>query len=57
MGHWGRTIIFLERKALSHSNHTMSIDDLLATDVKTSRLNSRCYLEKEFNELIVHIPK
>ena len=41
-----------ERIALSDPTHMMSIVDLVAISVETSRIDSGCSLEKEFHELI-----
>ena len=52
MGYSRRTSNYLERITLSNLTHMMSIVDPIAIDVETLRINSGCYLEKEFTELI-----
>ena len=52
MGYFRRTSNYLERISLSHLTHMMSMTDYVAIDVETLRIDSGCYLEKEFNELI-----
>ena len=52
MGYSRRTLNYLERIALSVLTHMMSMADLVAIDVKTLRINSGCFLEKEFIGLI-----
>ena len=47
-----RTSNYLERITLSNSTHMMSMADPIAIGVETLRIDSRCYLEKEFIELI-----
>ena len=47
-----RTSNYLERIALSNPTLMMSMDDLVAIGVETSRIDSGCSLEKEFTELI-----
>ena len=41
-----------ERISLSNLTHMMSRTDLIAISVETLRIDSGCYLEKEFTELI-----
>ena len=52
MGYLRRTSNFPERIALFDLTHMMSMADLVAIGVETSRINSSCSLEKEFTELI-----
>ena len=52
MGHSRRTSNYPERIALSNPAHMMSMLDLIAIGVETLRIDSGCYLEKEFTELI-----
>ena len=47
-----RTSNYLERTTLSDLTHMMSMVDLVAIGVETPRIDSGCYLEKEFTELI-----
>ena len=41
-----------KKNTLSDVTHTMSMVDLVAIDVETPWIDSRCSLEKEFSELI-----
>ena len=52
MGYLRRTSNYLERKSLSDLTHMMSMVDRVAINVETPRIDSVCYLEKEFTELI-----
>ena len=52
MGYSRRTSNYLERITLSNSTHMMSMNDLISIGVETVRIDSGCYLEKEFIELI-----
>ena len=51
-----RTWNYLERIALSHLTHMMSMIDPVAISVETLRIDSGCSLEKEFIELIYMNP-
>ena len=50
-----RTLNHLERIILSNSTHMMSMVDPIAINVEILRINSRCYLEKEYIEFSVGI--
>ena len=52
MGHSRRTSNYLERITLSNPTHMMSMTDPIAIGVETLRIDSGCFLEKEFTELI-----
>ena len=52
MGYSRRTSNDRERIALSNPTHMMSMADPIAIGVETLRIDSGCYLEKEFTELI-----
>ena len=52
MGHSRRTSNYPERIALSNSTHMISMADPIAIGLETLRIDSGCYLEKEFTELI-----
>ena len=52
MGYSKRTSNYPERIALCNPTHMMSMDDPIAIDVETLRIDSGCSLEKEFTELI-----
>ena len=52
MGYSRGTSNYLERITLSNRTHMMSMADLVAIGVEIVRIDSRCYLEKEFTELI-----
>ena len=52
MGYLGKKSNYLERITLFDPTHMMSMANLMAISVKTSRTNSGCSLEKEFTELI-----
>ena len=52
MGYSRRTSNYLERIALSDPTHMMSMGDPIAIGVETLRIDSGCFLEKEFIELI-----
>ena len=52
MGYSRRTSNYPERIALSNQSHMMSMTDPIAIGVETLRIDSRCFLEKEFTELI-----
>ena len=52
MGYLRRTSNYPERIALSNPTHMTSMADLVAINVETLRIDSRCSLEKEFIELI-----
>ena len=52
MGYSRRTLNYSKRIILSSSTLMMSMDDLVAIDVETLRIDSGCSLEKEFIELI-----
>ena len=47
-----RTSNYLERITLSNPSHMMSMNDPIAIGVETLRIDTGCYLEKEFTELI-----
>ena len=47
-----RTLIYLERIAISHSTHIMSMADLVTIGVETPKIDSGCSLEKDFFEFI-----
>ena len=47
-----KALNYLEKIALSDPTYMMSMIDLVAIDVETLRIDSVCYLEKEFTELI-----
>ena len=42
----------LERIVLCDLTHMMSIADCVAIGVETLRIDSRCYMKKEFTQLI-----
>ena len=56
MGYSRRTSNYLERIALSNPTHMMSMDNHVAIDVETLRIDSECSLEKEFTKLICMNP-
>ena len=56
MGYSRRTSNYLERIALFVPPHMMSMADPIAIGVETLRIDSGCYLEKEFTELICMNP-
>ena len=43
---------YSERITLFDPTYMISIADLMAISMKTLRIDSGCYLEKEYNELI-----
>ena len=47
-----RTSNYLERIILSDLSHIMSMVDLVIICVETRMIDSGCYLEKEFTDLI-----
>ena len=47
-----RTLNYPKRITLINPTHMMSMDDPIAISVETLRIDSGCYLEKEFTELI-----
>ena len=52
VGYSRGTSNYSERITLSNPTHTMSMTDPVAISVETLRIDSECYLEKEFTELI-----
>ena len=56
MGYLRRTSNYPERIALSDLTHMMSLANPVAIGVETTRIDSRCSLEKEFTELICMNP-
>ena len=52
MGYSRRTSNYLKIIALSNPTHMMSMADPIAIGVETLRIDSGCFLEKEFTELI-----
>ena len=52
MGYLRRTLNYPERIALSDLTHMMSMVDPVAIGVDIPRIDSGCYLEKEFTDLI-----
>ena len=52
MGYSRRTSNYPERISLSNPTHMMSMVDLITIGVETLRIDSGCFLEKEFTELI-----
>ena len=46
------TLNYPKRITLSNSTYMMRMVDHVAIDVETLRIDSRCYLKKEFIELI-----
>ena len=52
MGYSRRTSYYLERIVLSTPTHMMSMADPIAISVETLRIDSGCFLEKEFTKLI-----
>ena len=52
VGYLRRTSNYLERIALSNPSHMVSMADLIAIGVETLRIDSGCFLENEFTELI-----
>ena len=51
-----RTSSYLERITLFDPAHMMSMTDLVTISVEIIRIDSSCYLEKEFTELIYMNP-
>ena len=51
-----RTSNYSERIVLSNPTHMMSMADPITIGVETLRIDSGCYLEKEFTELICMNP-
>ena len=47
-----RTSNYLKRIAISNPTHMISMADLVAIDVETPRIDSRCSFEKAFIEFI-----
>ena len=47
-----KDIEYPERISLSNTTHMMSMTDPITIGVETLRINSWCYLEKDFTELI-----
>ena len=45
-----RTLNYLKGIALCDLNHMISMVDLVAIDIETRRIDSGCFLEKEFIE-------
>ena len=43
---------YLKRITLSDPTHVIRLADLVAISVKTLRIESECFLEKDFTELI-----
>ena len=56
MGYLRGTSTYLERISLSDPTHRMGIIDHEAIGVMTLRIDSGCYLDKEFTELIFMNP-
>ena len=56
VGYSRRTSNYPERITLSNPSHMMSMADPIAISVETLRIDSGCYLEKEFTELICMNP-
>ena len=52
MGYSRRTSNYPQRIALSDPTHNMSMADPVALSVETPKIDSECFLEKEFTELI-----
>ena len=52
MGYSKETSNYMERVTLSYPNHMMSIVDPVAIGVETLKIDSACFLDKEFTELI-----
>ena len=52
MGYSRRTSNYPKRITLSNLTHMMSMVDPIAIGVETLRIDSGCFLEKEFIELI-----
>ena len=52
MGYLRKTSNYPKIITLSNPTHMMSMADRVAISVKTPRIDSGCYLEKEFTELI-----
>ena len=52
MGYSRRTSNYPKRITLSNPTHMMSMADPIAIGVETLRIDSGCFLEKEFTELI-----
>ena len=52
MGYSRRTSNYPERITLYNPSHMMIMADPIAIGVETLRIDSVCYLEKEFTELI-----
>ena len=48
---------YLERIVLSNPTHIMSMADPVTIGVKTPRIDSECFLEKDFTELIHKNPE
>ena len=56
MGYSRRTSYYPERITLSNLTHMMSMIDHVSISVETLKIDSGCYLENEFNELIYIYP-
>ena len=56
MGYSIRTLNYPERIALFDPTHMMSMADHVAISVGTLSIDTGCYLEKEFTELICMKP-
>ena len=52
MGYSRKILNYPERIALSNPTHTVSIAGPIAISAETLKINSGCYLEKEFTKLI-----
>ena len=50
MGYSRRRLNYLKRIPLLDLTHLMSMVDLIPIGVETLKIDSRCYLKKEFNE-------
>ena len=56
MGYSRRTLNYPKRIALSNPTHMMSIDDPMAITVGIPSIDSGCFLDKQFTELIYMNP-
>ena len=56
VGYSRRTLNYPERITLYNPTHMMSMANPIAIGVETLRIDSGCYLEKEFIELICMNP-
>ena len=57
MGYSRGTLNYLERIVLPDPTHVMSMVDPVASSVETLRIDSGCFMKKEFTKLIRMNPR